>query len=114
MHISAAISPLLKKRSALERLRTMRKSTLPEEIKKGFFRTVVESVLLYGSSVWTFTKRLENKLNGTYTRMLSAILNIYWSAHPSRERLYGNLVQITSVIKVRRTRFAGHLLQKQR
>ena len=40
--------------------------------------------------------------------MLCAILNIHWSAHPSKERLYGNLVQITSVIKERRTRFAGH------
>ena len=40
--------------------------------------------------------------------MPRAILNIHWSAHPSKERLYGNLVQITSVIKERRTRFAGH------
>ena len=40
--------------------------------------------------------------------MLGAILNIHWSAHPSNERLYGNLVQTTSMIKERRTRFAGH------
>ena len=39
--------------------------------------------------------------------MLRAILNIQWSTHPSKERLYGNLVQITSVIKERRARFAG-------
>ena len=98
---------ILKAWSALDRLRTIWKSTLPEQIKKGFFRAVVESVLLYGSSAWTLTKRLESKPNGTYTRMLRAILNIHWSAHPSKERLYGNLVQITSVIKERRTRFAG-------
>ena len=47
--------------SALDRLRTTWKSKLPEQIKKSFFRAVVESVLLYGS--WTLTKRLENKLN---------------------------------------------------
>ena len=94
--------------SALDRLRTIWKSKHPEQIKKSFFRAVVESVLLYGSSRWTLTKRLENKLNGTYTRMLRAILNIHWSTCSSKERLYGNLVQITLVIKQRRTRFAGH------
>ena len=40
--------------------------------------------------------------------MLRAILNVYWITHPSKERLCGNLVQITSVLKERRTRFAGH------
>ena len=40
--------------------------------------------------------------------MLRANLNIHWSTHPSKERLYGNLVQMTSVIKERRGRFAGH------
>ena len=94
--------------SALDRLRTIWKSTLPEQIKKGFFRAVVESVLLYGSSAWTLTKRLESKRNGTYTRILRAILNIHWSAHPSKQHFYGNLVQMTSVIKERRTRFSGH------
>ena len=63
--------------SALDRLQTIWKSTLPEQIKKDFFRAVVESVLLYGSSAWTLTKRLESKLNGTYTRMLRVILNIH-------------------------------------
>ena len=40
--------------------------------------------------------------------MRLTILNMHWSTHPSREHLYGNLVQITSLIKERRTRFAGH------
>ena len=94
--------------SDLDRLQTIWKSTPPEQIKKGFFRAVVELVLLYGSSAWTLNKNLENKLNGTYTRMLRAILKIHWSIHPSKEHLYGNFVQITLVIKERRTRFAGH------
>ena len=99
---------ILKAWSALDRLRTIWKSALPEQIKKGFFRTAAESVLLYGSPTWTLTKRLENKLNGTHTRMLRAILNIEWSTHLSKERLYGNLIQIASVINEKRTRFAGH------
>ena len=40
--------------------------------------------------------------------MLRAVLNIHWSTHPTKERLYGDLAQITSVIKERRTRLAGH------
>ena len=55
-----------------------------------FFKAVVESVLLYGSFAWALTKRLENKFNGTYKRMIGAILDI--STHPSEERLYGNLI----------------------
>ena len=94
--------------SALDRLQIIWKSALPQQINKGFFRAVVESVLFYGSSAWTLTKTLENKLNETYMRMLRAILNIHWSTHPSKERLYGNLVQITSVIEERRTKFADH------
>ena len=40
--------------------------------------------------------------------MLRPILNILWSTHPSKKRLYDNLLQITSVIKERRRKFAGH------
>ena len=40
--------------------------------------------------------------------MLRANLNIHWSTHPSKERLYGNLNRKTSVINKRRTRYAGH------
>ena len=71
-------------------LQTIWKSALPEQIKKDIFKAVVESVLLYGSFAWSLTKRLENKLNGTYTRLIRGILNI--STHPSKERLYGNLM----------------------
>ena len=71
-------------------LQTIWKSALPEQIKKDIFKAVVESVLLYGSFAWSLTKRLENKLNGTYTHLIRGILNI--STHPSKERLYGNLM----------------------
>ena len=50
--------------SALYQLRAIWKSTLPKQIKKGF-RAAVESVLLYGSSEWTLTKRLDNQLRPT-------------------------------------------------
>ena len=54
--------------SALDKLSSIWKSNLTETLKRNFFRAVVESVLLYGSEAWTLTKKLERKLDGTYTR----------------------------------------------
>ena len=66
------------------------------------------SILLYGCTTWTLTKRLEKKLDGNYTRMLRAILNKSWWQHPTRHQLYGHLPPITKTIQVRWTRHAGH------
>ena len=66
------------------------------------------SILLYGCTTWTLTKRLERKLDGNYTRMLRAVLNKSWRQHPTRHQLYGHFPSITKTIQVRRTRHAGH------
>ena len=66
------------------------------------------SILLYGCTTWTLTKRMEKKLDGNYTRMLRAILNLSWRQHPTKQQLYGHLLLITKTIQVRRTRHAGH------
>ena len=66
------------------------------------------SILLYGCTTWTLTKRLEKKLDDNYTRMLRAILNKSWRQHPTRHQLYGHRPPITKTIQVRRTRHAGH------
>ena len=94
--------------SALNRLRTIWKSSLPDNMKRNFFRAIVESVLIYGSTAWTLTKHLEDKLDGTYTRMLRAILNKSWRQHPTNDKLYGNIPKVSDIIRERRTRFAGH------
>ena len=73
-----------------------------------FFQVAVVSILLYGCTTLTLTKRPEKKLDGNYTRMLRAILNKSWLQHPTRYQLYGHLPPITKTIKVRRTRYAGH------
>ena len=51
---------------------------------------------------------MEKKLDGNYTRMLRAILNITWRQHPAKQRLSGHLSPITKSIQVRRTRHEGH------
>ena len=77
-------------------------------MKRSFFQAVVVSILLYGCTTWTLTKRLEKKQGGNYTRMLRAILNKSWQQHPTRHQLYSHLPPIMKTIQARRTRHAGH------
>ena len=41
-------------------------------MKLSFFLAAVVSILLYGCTTWTPTKRMEKKLDGNYSRMLRA------------------------------------------
>ena len=99
---------LTKAWTAIDKLSVIWKSDLTDEMKRSFFQAAVVSILLYGCTTWTQTKRLEKKLDGNYTRMLRAILNKSWRQHPTRHQLYGHLPPITKTIQVRRTRHAGH------
>ena len=99
---------LTKAWTAINRLSIIWKSDLTDKMKRSFFQAAVTSILLYGCTPWTLTKRLEKKLDGNYTRMLRAILNKSWQQHPTRHQLYGHLPPITKTIQVRRTRHAGH------
>ena len=99
---------LTKAWTAINRLSIIWKSDLTDKMKRSFFQAVVTSILLYGCTTWTLTKRLEKKLDGNYIRMLRAILNKSWRQHPTRHQLYGHLLPITKTIQVRRTRHAGH------
>ena len=90
------------------RLSIIWKSDLTDKMKRSFFQAAVVSIMLYGCTTWTLTKRLEKKLDGNYTRMLRAILNKSWRQHPTRHQLYGHLSPITKTIQVRRTRHTGH------
>ena len=84
------------------------KSDLTDKMKRSFFQAAVLSILLYGYTTWTLTKRLKKKLDGNYTRMLKAILKNSWRQHPTRHQLYGHLPPIMKTIQVRRIRHAGH------
>ena len=99
---------LTKAWTAINRLSIIWKSDLTDKMKRSFFQAAVASILLYGCTTWTQTKRLEKKLDGNYTRMLRAILNKSWWQHPTRYQLYGHLPPITKTIQVWRTRHAGH------
>ena len=75
---------------------------LTDKIKRSFFQAGVVSILLYGCTTWTLTKRMGKK-------SLIATTQEYKSRrqHPTKNQLYGHLPPITKIIKVRRTRHAG-------
>ena len=60
---------LTKAWTAIDRLSIIWKSDLIDKIKRSFFQPAVVSVLLYGCTTWTLTKRLKKKLDGNYTRI---------------------------------------------
>ena len=99
---------LTKAWTAIHRPSVMWKSDLTDKMKRSFFQAVVVSILLYGCTTWTLTKRIEKKLDGNYTRMLRAILKKSWGQHHTQQQLYGHLPSITKIIKVRLTWHAGH------
>ena len=99
---------LTKAWTAIDKLSIIWKSDLTDKRKRSFFQAAVVSILLYGCTTWTLTKRLEKKLDGNYTRMLRAILNKSWRQHPKKHQLYGHLPPTTKNIQDRRTRHAGH------
>ena len=99
---------LAKAWTAINRLSVIWKSDLTDKMKRSFFQAAVMSILLYGCSTWTLTKRMEKKLDDNYPRMLRAILNKPWKQHPTKQQLYGLLPPIMKTIEIRRTRHAGH------
>ena len=99
---------LTKAWTAIDKLSIIWKSNLTDKMKHSFFQAAVVSILLYGCTTWTLTKRLEKKLDSNYTRMLRAILNKSWRQHPTKHQLYGHLSPSTKTIQVRRTSHAGH------
>ena len=99
---------LTKASTAIDKLSIKWKSDLTDKMKRSFFQAAVVSILLYGCTTWTLTKRLKKKQDANYTRMLRAILIKSWRQHPRKHQLYDHLPPITKTIKIRRTRHAGH------
>ena len=75
---------LTKAWTAIDKLSLIWQPDLADEMKRSFFQAAVVLILQYGCTTWTLTKRLENKLDGNYTRMRRAILNKSWRQHPHK------------------------------
>ena len=73
--------------TAIDKLSIIWKSDLTNKMKRSFFQAAVVSILLFGCTTWTLTKRLKKKLDGNYTRMLRAILNKSRRQHTIKHQL---------------------------
>ena len=83
-------------------------SQLSNNLKVKIFRATIEPILLYGSETWTLSRKLEKRLDGTYTRLLRRAQNLSWKSHPSISQIYNKLPRVSSLVKYRRVQFAGH------
>ena len=99
---------LTKAWTAIDRLLIIWKSDLTDKMKRSFFQAAVVSILLYGCTTWTLTKRLEKKLDGNYTKCWEE----YWTSPggntPQDTNYTATCIPYTKTIQVRRTRHAGH------
>ena len=93
---------------ALNKMNNIWKSHMSRGTKLSFFTATVETVLLYGCEAWTLTPALERSLNGCYTRMLRAVLNISWRQRIPNMVLYGDLPRVGDKVACRRMQMAGH------
>ena len=54
-----------------------------------------------------------DRLDGTYTKMLRAILDVSWKERKTNKELYGNLTKITDTLRIRRLKFIGHCWRRK-
>ena len=94
---------------SLNKMNNIGKSNLANKVKMQLFRATVESIILYGSSMWSLTRSEEKKLDGTYTRMLRKVYNVTWREKISNKELYGKTEKLSSVIRRNRLKLAGHV-----
>ena len=83
-------------------------SHLTRQLKVKIFRATIEPILLYGSETWTLSRKLEQRLDGTYTRLLMRAQNLCWKRHPTTSLIYGTLPRVSALVRSRRVQFAGH------
>ena len=88
-------------------------SNLSRDFKLKIFKAAIEPILLYGSETWTLSKRLEKRLDGTYTRLLMRVQHLSWKNHPTKQLIYNNLPPVSTIVKSRRVQFAGHCFRAE-
>ena len=104
---------LTKAWTAIDKLSIIWKSNLTDKMKCSFFQAAVVSILLYGCTTWILTKRLEKKLDGNYSILLSTFLRKSRRQHSTKHQLYGHQPPIMKSIQIRQTRHAGHCWRRR-
>ena len=96
--------------TAARKLDNIWKSNLNREIKTSFFRATVENILLHGSEAWTTTSKINDEIDGVYTRFLRHALNIHWRQHITNIKLYGDLKKASELVRYRSAEVAADLV----
>lgn len=66
------------------------------------------SLFIYSCECRTLKLTLQRSLDGCYTRMLRAVLNVHQSEHVTYKHLYGELPRLSDKISVRTVRLASY------
>ena len=89
---------LTKAWTAIYRLSIIWMSDLTDKMKRSFFQAAVVSILLYGSTTWTLTNRLEREARRQLHKNVASNIEQVLAATPTRHQLYGHLPPITKTI----------------
>ena len=71
-------------------------------MKIDIFKTLIEPILLYGSETWTLTSKQQQRVDGTYIRLLMRVKNISWKRHPTKQQIYTVFSQICASLSNKR------------
>ena len=104
---------LTKAWTAIDRLSIIWKSDLTDKMKRSFFQAAVVSILLYGCTTWTLTKRLERRLDGNYTRMLRSSIKQVLATTPHETPTIRTLAPHHKNYTSSTNQTRGTLLEKQ-
>lgn len=80
---------------------------LQNRLEIGIFQTTIENMLLYSANSWTLTK-MRKRLNGTYMRMLTAILG----ENNTNKELYEKLQSVAELQEIS-LRSSGHIWKRE-
>ena len=91
-------SPLGKARTALSKLRNIRRSSqLKMYTKLKTFKSNVIAVLLYGCETWRMTKNDVTKLGAFLHKNLRRLMKIYWPMKVPNEEIRNGLTSATAL-----------------
>ncbi|PIK43013.1 hypothetical protein BSL78_20130 [Apostichopus japonicus] len=105
-----------KARGAFRNLRRIwTNGAIGRKTKLTLFKTLVRSVLLYGSEAWKVTKREEQKLDAFQFKCIRRILKIPWTELVSNDRIMQQtgINRISVEIRRRRWNWIGHIMRKE-
>lgn len=90
---------------------TWKNKRIKEETKIRIFNSLISSIFLYNSELWTTNKTLEKQINSFQRRLLRRVINIHWPNKISNEALLKRTKAEPwdKTIKRRRLNFIGHL-----